>query len=138
MEKIIGKTKKVGFQFGLRKTFSIPLENIHEFLLSEKGLNIWLGELQSKLIINEKFVTKEGIEGMVRVLKPFSHIRLNWKKKKWNNMSTLQVRLIRKTEKTTISFHVEKLLDSQQRDEMKKHLNEVMQKLTDEITKIYP
>ena len=55
-----------------------------------------------------------------------SHIRLSWKKKNWENSSTIQVRVFGNQEKTTISFHQEKLLNGEQRDEMKKYWNEVM------------
>ena len=61
--------------------------------------------------------------------KEFSHVRLNWKKKEWDNMSTLQVRTIRNGEKCTISFHQEKLTDGDQREEVKKYWNEVMKKI---------
>ncbi|MEM8969752.1 MAG: hypothetical protein AAGE93_25260, partial [Bacteroidota bacterium] len=53
----------------------------------------------------------------------------NCKMKKWKNLSTLQVRVMGNKEKTTISFHQEKLLDNSQREEMKKYWNEKMIKI---------
>lgn len=44
--------------------------------------------------LEKQFKIENGIEGSVRVLKPYSHIRLNWKKKGWENISTVQVRVI--------------------------------------------
>ena len=126
MNKIIGQTKDAGFQFGLRKTFSVSLESAWDFMFSEQGLKTWLGELENELEVDEEYITKEGIEGLVRVFKPMSHIRLSWKKKNWENSSTIQVRVFGNQEKTTISFHQEKLLNGEQRDEMKKYWNEVM------------
>ncbi len=133
MERPIGQTKDVGFQFGLRKTFPIPFEQVWDFLFSEDGLKIWLGELQSIFEINKPYHTKDGVEGKVRVFRPYSHIRLNWKKKHWENLSTLQVRVMGNPKKATISFHQEKLLNSEQRTEMKEYWNKVMLKLSDEL-----
>lgn len=133
MEKITGKTKDVGYQFGIRKTFSFPLEKAWDFLFSDKGICLWLGELEEELEFKKPFKTKEGVEGFVRVFKTYSHIRINWKKKKWDNMSTVQLRLIRQGEKTMISFHQEKLLDSGQREEMKEYWNSVVEKLSKKL-----
>lgn len=67
---------------------------------------------------------------------PFSHTRLGWKTKSWSNMSTLQVRVIENKNKTTISIHQEKLLDSGQLHEMKIYWNKVMSKLEAVILKL--
>ncbi len=132
----VGKTKDVGFQFGLQKTFPISEHSAWDFMFSVKGLKIWLGELKTDLEPKKSYRTKDGIEGHVRVFKPNSHIRMNWKKSDWENMSTVQVRVIRKgTNKTVISFHQEKLTDSKQRTEMKEYWNEKMDKITTEIKK---
>ena len=119
MGKQIGKTKDVGFQFGVRKTYHISSDDVWNFLFSDKGLKIWLGELESDLKLKKEFKTEEGIIGYVRVFKPNSHIRVNWQKKDWTNLSTVQLRVIEQNESTTISFHQEKLIDSKQREEMK-------------------
>lgn len=132
--KIIGQTKDVGFQIGIRRTFSISSKKTWDFLFSDKGLKIWLGELISgDLSINQDYQTKEGITGCIKVFKPFSHIRLTWKKNEWQNVSTLQIRIIVSKSGTTISFHQEKLLDNNQRAEMKKHWENILSKLTDKI-----
>ena len=125
-KKTIGLTKDVGWQFGLRKTLPYSQGYLWDFMFSEKGLKIWLGEFDEELEIKKPFKTKEGIEGFVRVFKPYSHIRLNWKKKNWQNLSTVQVRVMGNQEKATIIFHQEKLSDNPQREEMKKYWNEKM------------
>ena len=43
-------------------------------MFSEKGLKIWLGEFDEELEIKKPYKSKEGIEGFVRVFKPYSHI----------------------------------------------------------------
>ncbi|HGY57452.1 MAG TPA: ATPase [Caldithrix abyssi] len=135
MENQIGKTKDVGFQFGIRKTISVSTEKVWDFLFSENGLKIWLGNLYTKLELKKEFETENGITGLVRVFKPNSHIRLNWKPKTWENMSTVQIRVIGNENKTTIAIHQEKLLNSEQRTEMKEYWTEIIKKLTNEMNK---
>ena len=129
MENQIGKTKDVGFQFGIRKTFSVSTEKVWDFLFSENGLKVWLGKLKSELEIKKEYETENGTKGLVRVFKPNSHIRLNWKPKNWENMSTIQIRVIGNQEKTTVAIHQEKLLNSKQRSEMKEYWNKIMKKI---------
>jgi len=83
--------------------------------------------------MKKPFKTKEGIEGLIRVFKPYSHIRLNWKRRDWGNMTTLQIRVIRNKDKSTISFHHEKLLNSKQRDEMKEYWNKTVNEIAEKI-----
>ena len=133
MENQVGKTKDLGFQFGIRKTIPVSTEKIWDFLFSENGLKIWLGKLNTELELKKEFKTENGISGLVRVFKPNSHIRLNWKPKNWENMSTVQIRVIGDDNKTTIAIHQEKLLNSEQRNEMKKYWTEIMDKLTSKM-----
>lgn len=60
---------------------------------------------------------------------------MNWKKRDWENLSTVQVRVIGKNEKSTIFFHQEKLTGSKQRVEMKDYWNKKMDKITNELKK---
>lgn len=133
-KKNIGLTKDVGWQFGLRKTFPYAQQYLWDFMFSNKGLKIWLGNLNEKLEIKKSFKTKEGIEGVVRIFTPYSHIRMNWKKKDWENTSTVQVRVIGNHEKATISFYQEKLLDNNQREKMKLYWNKKMTEIENMLT----
>lgn len=133
-EKTVGLTKDVGWQFGLRKTFQYSQENIWDFMFSDKGLRIWLGELEERLKINRPFKTREGIEGVVSVFKLYSHIRMKWKLPDWENMSTVQVRVMGDNTKATIGFHQEKLLDNDQREEMRLYWNKKMAEIEKVIT----
>ena len=135
MENQVGKTKDVGFQFGIRKTIPVSTEKVWDFLFSENGLKIWLGKLNTELELKKEFKTENGITGFVRVFNPNSHIRLNWKLKTWENISTVQIRVIGDVNKTTIAIHQEKLLNSKQRTEMKKYWTEILEKLTTEMNK---
>lgn len=131
MTKQVGKTKDVGFVFGLRKTFPVSVQQAWNFMFSDQGLSIWLGDLITDFELKKEYSTKEGIEGIVRVLKPDSHVRMGWKKEGWTNMSTVQVRFIAKgLDKTVISFLHEKLTGAQQRAEMKEYWNQKMDLIT--------
>lgn len=134
--KVVGQTCDAGFQIGVRKTFAVPVENVWNFLFSEAGLSTWLGKISlENFELGKPYKTEEEIEGKVSVFKPNSHIRLTWKPKYWTNSSALQIRVIPSKEKTTISFHQDKLLDNQQRDEMKKYWDGVIVKIENEISK---
>ncbi|MBE7175634.1 MAG: ATPase [Mucilaginibacter polytrichastri] len=127
----VGKTKSAGFEFGLRKTFSIDPEHAWSFLLGE-GLPVWLGTIPSGELAEKKsYRTKEGTEGEVRILKPGSHIRLTWKPKNEQTGSSVQVRVLDAKGKATIAFHHEKLRDAAHREQIARHWNTVM----DEISK---
>ena len=130
MNKQVGQTKDVGFQFGVRKSFKVPVNAIWNFMFSAQGVNIWLGELSNELTLNKPYKTKNGIEGFVRVFKVDSHIRLSWKKKKWDNMSLVQLRIYGDSQKSTISFHQEKLASAEQREEVKTHWNGIMNQVS--------
>jgi uncharacterized protein YndB with AHSA1/START domain len=130
-EKVIGQTKESGFQIGVRKTFDVSIETAWKFLFSQHGIYIWLGKINiENLELDKPYKTEEGIEGKVNTLKPYSHIRLSWKSKNWSNMSALQIRVIKAMNKTTISFHQDKLTDSRQRAEMKMHWNKVIKQIS--------
>ena len=133
METQIGKTKDVGFQFGIRRTISVSSEKVWDFLFSKKGLKIWLGNFNDELELKKELKTQNGITFFVRVFKPNSHIRLNWKPETWGNISTLQIRIIGNNEKTTIAIHQEKLLNDEQRSEMKSYWTKIIEKLRSEL-----
>ncbi|CAH2717615.1 hypothetical protein BACCIP111895_04831 [Neobacillus rhizosphaerae] len=105
-QRIIGQTKSVGFQVGVRRTFPISQEKAWELITSEEGFNLWLGESTSIILHpGQKYITKTG-SGEIRVVKPLQKIRLTWQKEDWERPSTVQVRIISKvSNKTTISFH---------------------------------
>jgi len=89
-EKTVGQTKDAGFQIGVRKTFPVSAEAAWDFLFSDEGLTVWLGNIKATDIDTDiAYKTKNGTEGKVLVFKPLSHIRMTWKKKEWNNISTL-------------------------------------------------
>ncbi|HEY5824460.1 MAG TPA: SRPBCC domain-containing protein [Cyclobacteriaceae bacterium] len=135
MEKPTGLTKDAGWQMGVRKTLPIPVADVWEFLFSEEGLPVWLGKINDlEWKKGESFRTSNGTEGMIRVFSPLSHIRITWKKKGWENSSSVQVRTLKGKNKTTIVFHQDRLTGADQREEMLKHWEKVLNKLEKNLT----
>jgi uncharacterized protein YndB with AHSA1/START domain len=129
-EQPIGLTKAVGFEIGVSKAIPIAQEKVWDFMFSEEGAAIWLGHTNwSEFEVNKTYQTTDGIEGVIRVFKPMSHIRLTWKHPEWEAFSTLQVRVMAARDKTRISFHQEKLISAEQRTAMKEYWERVMKAL---------
>jgi len=117
-EKIVGQTKDVGWQFGVRKSVSLNANEVWDFLFSENGTELWL----------------KGADREFSTFKNLSHIRTKWKLNGWTNEATLQMRVISNKDKTTIAFHIEKLLNEKQREETKTHWDKVIKTVTKKIT----
>jgi hypothetical protein len=136
-KKSVGYTKDVGFQVGVRKTFKLTSDKAWGFLFSQRGLCVWLGGVnKDKLLKSEYIVNAHGDEMMLRVFEEGSHVRLNWKHPHWDNLSTLQVRVIPAKKKTTIRFHQEKLKDAEQRKEMKAHWKKVLEQIEKNVNEL--
>lgn len=106
----VGKTKDVGYEIGVRRTFDLTPDRAWELITSPDGLAAWLGE--GAALIPEKgadYQTTDGARGQVTVFKPGSHLRLTWQPGGWPRPSTIQVRVIAGPRKATISFHQEHL-----------------------------
>ncbi|MGE7673965.1 SRPBCC family protein [Lysinibacillus sp. NPDC094403] len=133
-QKIIGQTKTVGFQVGVRRTFSISQEVAWNLVTSQDGLSLWLGESMNIILEpGQKYITKLG-SGEIRVVKPLQQLRLTWQKVGWEKASTVQVRIISiESNKTTISFHQEKLSDQNAREEMKVYWEKVLEEIKERM-----
>jgi len=128
--KETGKTKSAGFLAGIRRTFLTTKNKAWEQVFSPEGLLIWLGLSLENVALNCDYTNPSGDTFTVKVFRPYSHIRLRWRRKDWTHNSTLQVRIIEATDnKTTISFHQENLDDEQQREEMLAHWKKVLKYL---------
>ena len=113
----------------MRKTWNVSVAHAWDFLFTPEGMEIWLGKIMGPLEPGTAYETSNGVSGKINLIKPYSHIRLTWKKKDWNNISALQIRVIPSKEKTTISFHQDKLTDGKMREEMKFHWDKILQKI---------
>lgn len=126
-ENSIDKIKPVGFQLGVSKTFAVSYDDMWEFLLSEKGISVWLGEINfDEFGVSKLYQTKQGIEGKLNVFKPDSHLRLAWKPKHWEKSSIVEMRITNSKGRAKIVFHHTNLYEIEQRTEMKKYWDNVI------------
>jgi hypothetical protein len=131
----VGLTKDAGWQMGVRKSFPVDINDAWTFLFAEEGLELWLGKVKEmKWEKGHEYKTSSGTQGVVRVVSVFSHVRLTWKKKGWENYSSVQMRTIKGKSKTTIAFHQDRLLGPEQRDEMLKHWEKVLNRIEKNLT----
>ena len=126
-EKIIGQTKSVGFQVGVRRTFPISQEQAWALITTAEGVHAWLGEGTAVILEpGHKYHSKTGT-GEIRIVKPLEQLRLTWQKDGWSRRSTVQIRILPKeSNKTTISFHQEHLSDQTVREEMKQYWENIL------------
>lgn len=124
----LGETAAADFEIGVRKTISVSKKTVWDLLTAAHGLKLWLGDTPGlKLIKGQQYLTSEGISGEIRVVEVMDHLRLTWQPADWPNPSTLQLRVISKDEeKTTISFHQEKLSDADAREQMRSRWKKVL------------
>lgn len=133
-QRIIGQTKDVGVQIGVRRTFPITQERAWEIVTSYKYLSLWLGK-KPKVTLEPKtkYVT-ETSEGEIRVVKPLQQLRLTWKRIDWEHPSTIQVRTMAKDiNKTTISFHQEKMISKETREKMKIYWKRILDSIEEDL-----
>jgi uncharacterized protein YndB with AHSA1/START domain len=132
--KPVGSTKDVGYEFGLRRTFAISVSEAWQFLISEEGVRLWLGEVDDfRLEKGATFRTVNNETGTVRVVNPQTNIRLTWPPVGWEKPSTIQVRVIPAGAKTTISFHQENLPGPAEREQMRLRWEKVMQQIENRL-----
>jgi hypothetical protein len=134
-EKI--KTKKdLGFQVSVSKTFNVSTQTMWEFLLSENGITIWLGEINFEDFgIQKQFVTKEGIEGKLTVFVPDCHLRLKLKPIGFEKALTVELRVTNSRGKAKVLFHNTGFYKIEQVEQLRNRWKHVISKMATELTK---
>ena len=129
--RITGQTAATGFQIGVRRSFPLTVEETWQRLVAPHGIEIWLGDVASPtLAAGERYVTREGIRGEIRVVKPNDRLRLTWQPADWDQPSTLQIALVSASPaKTAVVFHHEKLASAERRDEMRQRWRGALDRL---------
>lgn len=128
------KPKDLGFQVSVTKTFNLNTEVFWEFLLSEKAISIWVGEINfDDFEIQKSFITKEGIEGKITVFKTNCHIRFKWKPSTWKKESTVELRITNAKGKARLIFHHTRFFKIEQKEELRSYWKNVMKKINTEL-----
>lgn len=132
----VGKTKDQGWEIGVRRTFPVNAERAWEILVTPPGLDTWFGnDPDLKLEKEASFVTGDGTIGRIVSLQEGTLLRLRWQPRGWDEISTLQLRIIPAGEKATISIHHERLSSAEQRKQMQQHWSQVLDTINDIISK---
>jgi len=118
------------FQADARILIDLPLREVWNYLFSRQGLEIWLGTWNlDKWETGITFETDQGLHGEVRVFSSYSHIRLTWKNREWENVSIFQMRTLDLHRRTEIRIHHEGLESLVQKEAMEKHWQQILEKL---------
>ena len=129
--KPVGLTKDAGYQVGARRTFPVACEEAWDFLTGEKGARIWLGVSSPfSFAKGSRYELDDGTTGIIRVYKPYSHMRLTWQPPGWSKASVIQLRVIEHgDEKTVVAFHQEHLPNGEEREKRKVYFQQVLDQL---------
>jgi uncharacterized protein YndB with AHSA1/START domain len=127
---IVGKTKDVGYEIGVRRTFDMPIDRAWQVITSPAGIAAWLGDgIHVALGKGVETQTTDGASGKITVFKPGSHLRMAWQPGGWPRSSIIQVRVLASGAKTTISFHQEHLPGPNERIAMRARWESALQSL---------
>jgi activator of HSP90 ATPase len=138
INETITKTKDLGFQVSVRKTFSVNTETMWDFILSEKGIGVWLGKINiDDFELQKPFATKEGIEGKLTVFVPNCHLRLKWKPKIWLKFSTIELRVTNTKGRASVVFHQTGFFEIEKREELRIYWKNIVSKMNDELKNKY-
>ena len=128
-QREVGETSAGGFQIGVQRTTSLPLDAAWDLLTSRPDL--WLGGP----VAFEKGAVYEvpGARGEIRVVRPGSRLRLTWQPDDWAAPATLQLTVSQPREgRTVLHVHLEKLPDAASREQMREHWRAVLDRLVAE------
>jgi uncharacterized protein YndB with AHSA1/START domain len=113
-----GRTRDAGFQVGIRRTLPLDVAEAWRLVTSPQGVRAWLGDGGGvELEPGREYTLADGARGMVRVVRPGSHLRLTWLAQGWPRPSTIQLRVIAAARGTTIALHQEHLPHAAARQE---------------------
>jgi activator of HSP90 ATPase len=126
------KNKDLGFQVSVRKTFSVSTETMWEFLLSQSGIEVWLGKINiDDLEIQKTFISEEGIEGKLTVFIPNCHLRLKWKPKHWQKLSTVELRVTNNKGRSSVVFHQTGFFEIEKIEEMRTYWKSIISNMNE-------
>lgn len=126
----VGKTKRQGWEIGVRRTFPVAAYEAWNVLMTQPGLGCWLGHgVKPNFKKGDIFKTDEGTAGEIRSYSEGSLIRMRWQPREWDFASTVQIRVLPAKSGSTVSFHHEKLENGGQREQMRLHWSQVLDQL---------
>ena len=123
----VGRTKDVGWQIGVSRTLPVELDRLWSFLTSADGLSRWLGPgVEPPLAAGVRYRTSDGTTGEIRSFRPGDRLRLTWQPPDRPGPATVQFTVRPAATGTRLGFHTERLLSSDEREQMRLHWRRVI------------
>lgn len=134
--RVIGKTTEVGFQIGVSKTVQASKRKVWQFLMSPRGLALWLGRgARLPMRVDRQYATLDGTTGEVRSVKTGERIRLSLRKGSKESTLQMSVRAASVPSRTRVQFHQEKLSSARERERMRTHWQGVLAEIAGAVEK---
>jgi hypothetical protein len=119
--------KDLGFQVSVSKTFKVSTEVMWNYILSEKGMHTWLGEINiDDFEIQKQLTTKQGIEVKLTVFVTDCHLRFKWKPINFEKSSTVELRITSANGKAKVIFHHTEFYKIEQQEELRSYWKNVI------------
>lgn len=124
----VGRTKDAGWQIGVSRTVSHPVERVWDLLTSAKGTALWLGSgVTVDPEAGQGYETAEGTVGETRSHRFQDRIRLTWQPEDWDHETTVQAAVVANgSDRTMIRFHQERMASAEERERQRAHWRAVM------------
>jgi activator of HSP90 ATPase len=133
-DKIKNK-KDLGFQVAVSKTFKVGTPTMWNFILSEAGIQIWLGEMNTDdFELQTQFVTKTGIKVKLTIFKPDCHLRFKWQPSTFEKSSTVELRITNTKGKARIIFHHTGFFKIEQQEELRTYWKTIIDKINNALS----
>lgn len=128
------KEKDLGYQVSVSKVFSVSTVVMWDFLLSQEGINLWLGKIDiDDFEIQKPLVTESGNEYKITVYVPNCHFRFKFKPMHWAKASIVEMRVINRKGKAGLTFYQTSFFEIENREEMRMYWKGVIPKMTTSI-----
>jgi len=86
-KRMIGQTRDVGFQIGVRRTLPIAHEATWQLVTSAEGRRIWLDDsVEVELAQGATYRLADGTSGKISVFTLNSHLRMTWQPPGWTRV----------------------------------------------------
>jgi uncharacterized protein YndB with AHSA1/START domain len=133
-ERPTGLTEGAGWEVGVSRTLRVDVVTAWDFLVSPAGVSLWLGDdVSMPLEKGLTYRTADGTSGEVRSLRPHDRVRLTWRPPGRDSDAILQVALAAAAPGCVVRFHSERLVDSGDREAMRTHFRETLDRLQDAL-----
>ncbi|MDJ0763990.1 MAG: hypothetical protein QNJ97_13495 [Myxococcota bacterium] len=125
-----GQTADAGFQLGVQRVVPIAQDKLWDLLFSEAGVKTWLGNTGPFTPEPDFALEDDGqTVGEIRTVKSRERVRMVLHPSHLDHPIVVQLTLScpRNAEnKTTLRFHIEKLFNEQEREQMRDHWRSVL------------